>query len=120
MLFRSKTPAQLIETICQLDKDVGEMIKSRIENFKPQLILNQIRNEHDIEIGFSIKTVCQKYFGIKMDYIGYLEYDHSVWQAVRRKRILSMDSPNSPLIGHFHTMLRKLTGIMSKNYEVRM
>ncbi len=73
-------------------------LKEQIEKFRPKLMVNQARTETDVDIGFSVKTVCKKYFGIDMDYVGYLDYDSAVWQAIRRKRPLMLEFPNSRLV----------------------
>lgn len=104
-----KSPADLIRQVTQLSPTHGAMLTKGLQDFRPKLIMNQIRNEGDVDIGFSIKTVCKKYFGIEVDYIGYLEYDHAVWQSIRKRRPLSLEFPTSPLVAHFQDMVRRLT-----------
>jgi len=70
--------------------------------------VNQCRTQADVDIGFSVKTVCKKYFGIEMDYIGYLDYDSAVWQAVRRKRPLMLEFPNSRLVSSVDRVVQYL------------
>jgi flagellar biosynthesis protein FlhG len=84
---------------------VGTLLKSQIEGFQPKLIVNQVRTHADIEIGFSVKTVCKKYFGIDVDYLGYLDYDSSVWQAIRRKRPVMLEFPNSKLVSNIERLV---------------
>jgi len=71
-------------------------------------MVNQARTQTDVDIGFSVKTVCKKYFGIDMDYVGYLDYDSAVWQAVRRKRPLMQEFPNSKLVSSLERMVQYL------------
>lgn len=92
-----KSPADLFREASKLNPEMGMQLKKEIEKFRPNLIVNQARTQTDIDIGTSVKTVCKKYFGIEMDYIGHLEYDSSVWQAVRRKRPLMLEFPNSKI-----------------------
>jgi flagellar biosynthesis protein FlhG len=93
-----KSPSDLFREVNKLSPELGMRLKQEIEKFRPQLVVNQARTQADIEIGFSVKAVCKKYFGIEMDYMGYLDYDSAVWQAVRRKRPLAVEFPNSRLI----------------------
>ncbi len=93
-----KSPADLFKEVNKANPEMGMRLKKEIQNFKPHLIVNQARTHTDIEIGSSIKTVCKRYFGIEMEYIGYLDYDSAVWQAVRRKRPLMLEFPNSKLV----------------------
>lgn len=93
-----QTPADLVRTLEQLYPDVGGRIRAALSRFDMKLILNQARTEADAEIGFGIRNVCKKYFGINLDYLGCLEYDSAVWQSVRRKRPLALEFPSSTLV----------------------
>ena len=93
-----RTPADLYKEVSKLNPELSVALKREIQDFAPKLVVNQTRTQTDIDIGFSIKSVSKKYFGIDMDYIGYLDYDSAVWQAVRRKRPLVIEFPNSRLV----------------------
>ncbi len=100
-----RSPSDLFRAVNRNNPELGSLLKSEIEKFKPRLILNQVRTQSDIEIGFSIKTVCKKYFGIDVDYLGYLDYDSSVWQAIRRKRPVMLEFPNSKLVSSIERLV---------------
>lgn len=93
-----KSPSDLFTIVNQNHPEAAIKLRREIEKFKPKLVVNQVRTQTDIDIGFSVKTVCKKYFGIEMDYIGYLDYDSSVWQALRKKRPLMLEFPNSKIV----------------------
>jgi len=107
-----KTPSDLFKAVNRLHPDMGVALKEEIEKIQPKLILNQIRTQMDVEIGFSIKSVCKKYFGIDVDYVGYLDYDSSVWQTIRRKRPLLLEFPNSRV----STSIERITNYILKRY----
>jgi flagellar biosynthesis protein FlhG len=93
-----------------------------IESFQPKLIINQARTQSDIEIGQSIQSVCKKYFGISLEYIGYLDYDSSVWQSIRRKRPVMLEFPNTRLVNHIDRCIQVLTNpnsTLPKNNLIR-
>lgn len=100
-----RSPSDLFRAVNRHNPELGTLLKTEIEKFKPRLILNQVRTQSDIEIGFSIKTVCKKYFGIDVDYLGYLDYDSSVWQAIRRKRPVMLEFPNSKLVSSIERLV---------------
>ncbi len=93
-----RSPSDLFREVNRANPEAGMRLKKEIEKFKPKLLVNQARTQTDIDIGFSVKTVCKKYFGIELDYVGYLDYDSAVWQSVRRKRPLMLEFPNSRLV----------------------
>lgn len=103
-----RTPADLYRELGQMDAEVAMLMKSELDRFRMKLIVNQTRTQTDIDIGFSIKSVCKKYFGIDLDYVGYLEYDSAVWQAVRRKKPLMMEFPNAALVSNVERIAKYL------------
>jgi flagellar biosynthesis protein FlhG len=90
-----RTPFDLIERVKQMEREVGEILELEVMKFKPKLIVNQVRTKNDIQIGFAMKSACQKYFGINVEYLGYVEYDDCVWQSIRSKRPLAIEYPYS-------------------------
>ena len=70
--------------------------------------MNLIRHQADIDIGFSIHSVCRRYFGIELDYVGYLDYDSAVWQSVKKRKPLLMEFPNSRLVNNFDRIVHKM------------
>lgn len=103
-----RSPSDLFRRVNETNPEAGLRLKQEIEKFRPKLIVNQARTQTDIDIGFSVKAVCKKYFGIDMDYIGYLDYDSAVWQAVRRKRPLMLEFPNSKLVSSVDRVVQYL------------
>lgn len=99
-----KSPSDLFREVSRVHPESALKLKQAIERFSPKLVVNQARTQTDIDIGFSIKAVCKKYFGIDLDYLGYLDYDSAVWQSVRRKRPLLLEFPNSKLVSSIERM----------------
>jgi flagellar biosynthesis protein FlhG len=90
---------------------MGMKLKTELARFSPKLIMNQVRSQADIDIGFSIQSICKRYFGIELDYVGYLDYDASVWQSVKKRKPLLMEFPNSRLVTNFDRMVHRLLDI---------
>lgn len=102
------SPADLVRRITELNPEVGLKIKNELAQFKPNLIINQVRSQADIDIGYSIQSICRKYFGIEMTFPGYLDYDQSVWQSVRKRKPLLIEYPNSRLVNNFDRIVHRL------------
>jgi flagellar biosynthesis protein FlhG len=90
-----RNPHDLIKAVRQMDEEDAQRVAEEVETFHPNLILNQVRSKKDIEIGFSIRSACLKYFGIHLHYLGYVAYDQEVSHSVRRKRPLVLENPRS-------------------------
>jgi flagellar biosynthesis protein FlhG len=104
----STSPSDLIKKICELNPEVGLKVKNEMGLFRPNLIINQVRSQADIDIGYSIQSICRKYFGIEMTFPGYLDYDQSVWQSVRKRKPLLIEYPNSKLVNNFDRIVNRL------------
>jgi flagellar biosynthesis protein FlhG len=90
-----QNPYELIKAVRRVNEEEARSIEVEVETFQPNLILNQVRSRKDIEIGFSIRSACQKYFGIRLHYLGYVVYDQDVGYSIRRRRPLVLENPNS-------------------------
>ena len=110
----TSNPAEMIKKISQEFPEKGMRIKQEIEDFTPGLIINQVRSQNDIDIGFSMKYICRKYFGFNLDFLGYLEYDASVWQSVKKRKPLLTTFPNSNLVNNFDQIVKNLVGNKGK------
>jgi flagellar biosynthesis protein FlhG len=88
-------PYDLIKAAGGVDEGDAQRMIEEIETFHPNLILNQVRSKKDIEIGFSIRSACLKYFGIRLHYLGYVVYDQDVNHSIRRRKPLVLENPRS-------------------------
>lgn len=102
------TPTGLVKKVIEINPEMGMKLKAEIKKFAPKLVVNQVRTQADIDIGFSMKSICKRYFGIDLDYVGYLDYDATVWQSVKKRRPLLMEFPNSRLVTNFDKIVHKL------------
>jgi flagellar biosynthesis protein FlhG len=90
-----ENPHDLLQAVMSIDEEDAKRIIDETENFHPNLILNQVRSKKDIEIGFSIRSACHKYFGIRLHYLGYVVYDQEVSNSIRRRRPLVLENSQS-------------------------
>lgn len=102
------SPSELVKRITDINPEVGLRVKAEMSHFRPNLIINQVRSQADIDIGYSIQSICRKYFGIEMTFPGYLDYDQSVWQSVRKRKPLLIEFPNSRLVNNFDRIVNRL------------
>ena len=90
-----RTPLDLLREIERLDPDEGERFRKALSEFRPCLIVNQVRDPEEVKMGFSIRSVCRKFFGIDVDYVGYICFDDHVWRSIKEKRPLVLAYPRS-------------------------
>lgn len=73
-----------------------------------RLIVNSSRNQANEELGFSMKSVCNKYYDLGIDYAGSIDYDNAVWQSVRVREHVLVAQPFTPLAGQFLATCKQL------------
>ena len=107
-----RTPADLMAVVERLDPVALSVLQKVVEDYHPNIIVNQVRSQADIDVGKAICSVCRRYFGLSLNYVGYLEYDNSVWRAVRSKNSVVHEFPTSILTSRFDRITRTLVGEM--------
>lgn len=103
-----RSPADLIHHLTVQNPELNAQLLSRFEDFRIQIILNQVRTRQDIDLGYSMKSVCRKYFGIETRYLGYIDHDNAVWQSLRKKKPLIAEFPYSSIVGQFLGITKNL------------
>ncbi len=92
--FRS--PVEVVSTVAERDPDAGANLARHLSAFRPRLVVNQARTGQDADIGRAVVAAWRKYFGLEMDYLGYVPYDDEMWRAVRARRPLLVEQPDAP------------------------
>lgn len=103
-----RTPLHLLQEIESIDPEEGQRFVRSMRAFRPRLIINEVASTEDIKLGFSVKKVCKQFFGIDVDYLGYLNRDSQVLAAVRHKTPLLDAYPDSDAAVYLRRVARKL------------
>ena len=78
-----------------------------------RLIVNESRNRLDEDLGFSVKSVCKKYFDLPVQYLGHVDFDNAVWQAVKSREPFLIEKPFTPLAAQVLTICKHLKQVNS-------
>ncbi len=81
-----RSPRELIEAVREENPEAGRALMAEAAAFRPRLIVNQVRRFDERELGREICAACAVYFGIEMSFLGSLEREEKVVEAVRLKR----------------------------------
>jgi flagellar biosynthesis protein FlhG len=103
-----RTPLDLLQEIEASDPEEGRRFIETMQAFRPRIVINEVRTAEDVKLGFSVQTVCRKYFGIECDYLGYVNHDDKARQAVRERRPLVDKYPRSDAAIYLSRIARKL------------
>jgi flagellar biosynthesis protein FlhG len=105
-----RTPADLFAIVERLDPIAAEDLHEVASTLKPSIVINQVRSQVDIDVGRAICSVCRRFFGIEVKYAGYIDYDNSVWKAVRSKKAVIQEFPHSVLANRMEHLTKALLG----------
>ena len=90
-----RSPMDLLQAIQKIDPEEGQRFAATMRAFQPRLIVNEVDSSEDIKLGFSVRSVCRKFFGIEVDYAGYLNRDEAVRDAIVQRKPLLEVHPGS-------------------------
>jgi flagellar biosynthesis protein FlhG len=105
-----RTPLDLLREVRALDPVAGAQFERTMREFRPRAVVNEARTAEDVKLGFAVRNVCQKYFGIDVDYLGYVNHDPAARRAVLARRPLVDESADSDAAVYLGRIARKLVG----------
>lgn len=91
----SVPPVQFLAEVESMGPKWGKLIRKRMESFSPGIVVNQVREKKDRELGNELSLVCKRYFGHPMPFLGAVEFDECVYQASRHGKPVLLDYPHS-------------------------
>ncbi|MDH4247358.1 MAG: P-loop NTPase [Deltaproteobacteria bacterium] len=103
-----RSPVELVEHISRMDPQVGKYLEEALEKFRPRIVLNQVRSLSDVRVGYSMQNACEKYFGLKVDFVGYLENDDQVWQSIRKRQPITLNGEHGKSVRNLRTITHNL------------
>ncbi len=109
-------PADLLKrAIARYDADSEEVesLRVKMQSLVPYLVLNLARSKGDIDLGEDISHAASRRFGLRVPYLGPVEYDDAVWVSLRRRRPLLVEHPESRASKGVEKLTRKLLGLES-------
>jgi flagellar biosynthesis protein FlhG len=103
-----RTPLDLLREVKAIDSDEAHRFVEVMRAFRPRIVVNEVRSAEDIRLGFSVRSVCRKYFAIDAEYLGYVNHDAAARASVRARRPLVDSDPRSDAAVYLARIARKL------------
>jgi flagellar biosynthesis protein FlhG len=103
-----RTPVDLLREVQALEPAEGTRFAAVMRAFRPRLVLNDVRSTEDIKLGFSVQSVCRRYFAIEADYLGYVNHTEGARESVRACVPLVEREPRSDAAVYFSRIASKL------------
>jgi flagellar biosynthesis protein FlhG len=103
-----RTPLDLLKEVQALDSAEGQRFVETMRAFRPRILINEVRSAEDVKLGFSVRSVCRRYFGIDAEYLGYVNHDDRARRSVRGRRPLVDVDPRCDAAVYIGRVARKL------------
>lgn len=113
-----RSPADLLKAIHARENEKGARLQMMMNELNFEIILNQVRSIKDADLGPSIQGVCTKYFGLPFSYLGHIDHDNAVWQALRKRKHLLIEYPHSRVYAQTMAIARRLMAAQNKKAVV--
>ena len=104
-----RTPLDLLREVRALDPAEGARFVETMRAFHPRLVVNEARTAEDVKLGFSVRSVCRKFFGFEAEYLGYVNHDEAARKSVRQRRPLVEAFPRSDAAIYLERVARTLS-----------
>ncbi len=91
-----RTLHDVLEQVRRKDPVGAERLERELAAFRIRLVVNQARTDADLNVGTAVASAWKKFFGIDMDDLGAIRYDDEAWRAVRKRRPVLIERPDSP------------------------
>ena len=108
------TPRAIITEIVRFDESVANVAAAEMQRLRPRLVIGKSRLRRDHELGEAMSALSERYLGIRLDYMGYIEQDDAVWLTARRRRPLLIDAPTSKAARNIERVARRLLALLAQ------
>ena len=108
--YRNNKPKRLFSFRDHLREQPGFNVNhfEALSKSPVRLVLNHSRSQSNSDLGFSMKSVCQKYYDFRLDFVGSIDFDNAVWQSVKNHEPALIAQPFTPLAGQFLSISKHL------------
>ncbi|HLL55077.1 MAG TPA: MinD/ParA family protein, partial [Myxococcaceae bacterium] len=89
-----RTPYEFVARVKSTDAALGEKLERELRAFRVKLVVNQVRTPADQGVGDAVVSAWRKFFGLEMDYLGFIRYDDEAWRSVRKRRPVLVERPD--------------------------
>jgi len=108
---------QLISVLEQRDPEATRLFKSRMQQFRPRLVMNMIEDPKDAERAQRIKKSCNQYLGLEIEYLGLMYRDMLQDKALASQLPVVVYKPNSLLGQAVYRIADKVIATQPRTFD---
>jgi flagellar biosynthesis protein FlhG len=112
-------PRELAEALQADEHPLAAQMQRILVEQPVHFVVNQTRVRADLELGESMRSAAWQRLGVALDYIGYVDYDDTVWACVRERQPLLVKSPGTKASKNIEKLARRLISLDSGKVMLR-
>jgi flagellar biosynthesis protein FlhG len=110
-------PIELVRALTKIDRTLAELAWNEATRLRMSFVVNQTRVRTDLEIGNQMSDLAARHYGVRLDELGHIEHDDTVWLTVRRNKPLLVDSPASKAARNVERIARRVVALTTSRPE---
>lgn len=107
----ARTPFDVVRMVAERDAQLATELQRELQSFRVKIIVNQVRTSADQTVGAAVVSAWKKFFGLEMENLGHIPYDDEAWRAIRKRRPLLLDRPESTAASCLLRIAENLVGL---------
>ena len=105
------SPLDLVRALAKIDRTLAEIAWSEANRLRHALVVNQTRVRTDLELGAWMSGLAWRHYGMRLDELGHIEHDDTVWLTVRRNKPLLVEAPTSKTARNIERIARRVLAL---------
>ena len=108
---------QLVQQLRQVDPQVTQIFVNRMQQFRPRLVMNMIEDPKDADRATRIKTSCNQYLGLEIEYLGLMYRDMLQDKALASQLPVVVYKPQSVLGQGIYRIADKIAAALPRAFD---
>ncbi len=108
---------KLVEALKKVDPANTELFISRMNQFRPRLVMNMIDDPKDADRAMRIRNSCKQYLGMDLEYLGLMYRDQLQDKALSSRLPVVIYKPNSVLSQAIFRIAEKIISAEPRQFD---
>lgn len=116
---RVLSPIELLEAVAARDPSAGASLMQEMAAFRPLVVVNQVREAPDLQVGPGVCAAWRRFFGLELGYLGHVRHDDQAWRELRARKPLLLERLDHPIAADIAAVATELLALPPAHGERR-
>ena len=107
-------PVPWLSSVQRVDSELARAIQEHLRRAPLLLLVNQARAPEERNLGVEMMAVFRRFFGIRGEAVGWLEYDERVWLSIRERQPVALAYPSSSWVEQFQHVTQAILDVLEE------